>query len=147
MPALLRGIASKHDADFYCLKCFHSYSTKDKLKKHENMCKNHDYCYVEMPKEDSKVLKYNHGGKAMRFLFIIYAILECLHEKMSTCHNNPKKSSTTKINEHIPSGYSVFTKCSFNATKNKLDCYRGEDFMERFCKNLKEHITKKKKRK
>ena len=58
-----------------------------------------------------------------------------------------KKSSTTKTNEHTPSGYSMFTKCSFNGTKNKLDCYRGKDCMEKFCKNLKEHLTKKKKKK
>ena len=32
--------------------------------------------------------------------FIIYADLESLLEKMSTCHNNPEKSSTTKINIH-----------------------------------------------
>ena len=43
--------------EFYCLNCFHSYNTKDILKKHYNVCKNHDYCYVEMPKEDNKILK------------------------------------------------------------------------------------------
>ena len=53
--------------------------------------------------------------------FIIYADLDSLLEKMSTCHNNPKKSSTTKINKHTPSGYSLFTHCSFNTIKNKLD--------------------------
>ena len=26
---------------------------------------------------------------------------------MSTCHNNPVKSSATKINEHIPCSYSL----------------------------------------
>ena len=31
--ALLTGITSKRDGDFYCLNCLHSYSTKDKLKK------------------------------------------------------------------------------------------------------------------
>ena len=36
---------------------------------------------------------------------------------MSTCHNNPEKSSTTKINKHNPSGYSLFTHCSFDVTK------------------------------
>ena len=41
----------------------------------------------------------------MKVPFIIYADLESLLEKMSTCHNNPKKLSTTKINEHTPSGY------------------------------------------
>ena len=35
--ALFRGIASKHDGDFYCLNCFHSYSTKNKLNKHKSM--------------------------------------------------------------------------------------------------------------
>ena len=61
---------------------------------------------------------------------------------MSTCHNNPKNSSTTKINKHIHSGYSLFTHCLFDLTKNNLDCYRGKDCMERFCKDLKEHGTK-----
>ena len=129
--------------DFYCLNCFHSYSTKDKLKKkHKDVCENHDYCYVEMFKVDSKISKYNHGGKSMKVPFFIYADLECLLEKMSTCHNNPKKSSTTKIIKHTPPGYSLFTHCSFDATKNKLGCYKGKDYMERFCKNLKEHPPK-----
>ena len=34
----------------------------------------------------------------MKVPFIIHADLESLLEKMNTCHNNPKKSSTTKIN-------------------------------------------------
>ena len=43
----------------------------------------------------------------MRLPFIIIADLECLLEKVNTCHNNPEKSSTTKINKHTPSGYSL----------------------------------------
>ena len=35
VPALLREITSNHDGYFYCLNCFHSYSTKNKLKEHE----------------------------------------------------------------------------------------------------------------
>ena len=65
----------------------------------------------------------------MRVPFIICANLECLREKMDTCHNNPEKSSTTKINKHTPSGYSLFTHCSFD--RNKLDCYRGKKCMKR----------------
>ena len=38
--ALLRGIASNHHGDFYCLNCFHSYATHNKLKKHEICLKN-----------------------------------------------------------------------------------------------------------
>ena len=43
--------------DFYCLKCFHSYSIKNKLEKHKSVSKDHDYCYAEMPKDDNKILK------------------------------------------------------------------------------------------
>ena len=49
LSALFRGITSKHEGNFYCLNCFCSYRTENKLKKHKNVCENHDYFYVEMP--------------------------------------------------------------------------------------------------
>ena len=61
---------------------------------------------------------------------------------MNTSHNNPEKLSITKINKHTPSGYSLFTQCSFNTTKNKLDYYRGKNCMKNFCLDLREHLTK-----
>ena len=142
LSALLKRITSKHIGDFYCLNCFHSYSTKEKLNKHRNVCEDRDYCYVEMPEKDNKILKYNSGEKSMKVPFIIYANLESLLEKMSTCNNNPEKSSTTKINKHTPSGYSLFTNCSFDTTKDKLDYYIGKNCMKNFCLDLKEHATK-----
>ena len=72
-----------------------------------------------MPEEGNKILQYNHGEKSMKVLFIIYADLESLLEKMNTCDNNPENLSTTKINKHIPSGYSLFTHCSFDTTKKQ----------------------------
>ena len=41
-----------------------------------------------MPEENNKILKYNQGEKSMKVPFIIYADLECLLEKISTCYNN-----------------------------------------------------------
>ena len=35
-------------------------------------------------------------------------------------HNNLEKSSTTKINEHTSSGYSLFIHCSIDAKKISL---------------------------
>ena len=35
ISGLLRVITSRHNGDFYCLNCFHSYSTENKLKEHE----------------------------------------------------------------------------------------------------------------
>ena len=71
-----------------------------------------------MPNEDNKIIKYNQGEKSIRFPFIIYADLECLLEKISTCYNTlEESSSTTEINKHTPSGYSLFTHCSLDKTK------------------------------
>ena len=61
---------------------------------------------------------------------------------MFTRKNNPNESSTTKINKHTPSGYSIFTSCSFDESRNKLNYYRGKDCMKKFCKGLKEHATR-----
>ena len=61
------------------------------------------------------------GEKPIKVQFIIYADLESLLEKMNTCSNNPKTLSATK---HTSSIYSLFTNCSFDTIKNKLNYYR-----------------------
>ena len=143
LPRLLRGITSTHREYFHCLNCFRSYRTKNKLKVHKKICENHNYCNIEMPTKDNNIIRYNQGEKSIKLPFVIYADLECLLEKMSVCQNNPNESSTTEINnKHTPSGYSIFTHCSFDQTRNKLNHYRGKDCMKKFCKDLREHATK-----
>ena len=139
---LLKGITSNHVGDFYCLSCPHSFRQENKLKKHEKLCKNYDYCYIEMPKENKKIIKYNHREKSMKIPCIIYADMECFLERIDTCHNNPKKSSTAKRTRHLPSSSSLFTHSSVDARKNALDYHRDKDCMKHVCKELKEHVTK-----
>ena len=71
LSALFRRITGNNNEDFYCLNCFRSYATENKFKKHKNVCENHYYCYTEMPEEDNKILKYNHGEKSMRAPFML----------------------------------------------------------------------------
>ena len=103
LSGLLRGVTGNNNGDFYCLNCFHGYRTENKLKTHKKICENHDYRHVEVPNEDNKIIKYNKE-KCIKSPFIIYADLECLLEKISTCYNNFEESSTTEINKHMPSG-------------------------------------------
>ena len=44
---------------FYFLNCFHSNRTLNKLKKHGNVCNDHDYRHVNMLEEGKKILKYS----------------------------------------------------------------------------------------
>ena len=39
LSGLLKGITSTHEKDFYCLNCFHSYRTKNKLESHKKYVK------------------------------------------------------------------------------------------------------------
>ena len=85
-----------------------------------------------MQNNEESILKYNHEEKSMNIPFIIYADIESLFKKIDTCHNNPEKSSTTKINKHAVFGYLLFMHCSFDATKNKHNYYRGKNCIKIF---------------
>ena len=93
---------------------------KKKLQENERICNDHDSCFVEMPNEDNKILKYSYGEKSLKVPAIIYADLECLLEKMHSCQNNLEKSYTEKKTKHTSSGSSLFTSYSFDATKTWL---------------------------
>ena len=97
ISALLRGITSKNNGDFYCLNCVHAFRTKNKLELHKKFCQNKDFCNIIMPSEDTKVLEFNQYKKSDKAPFIIYADLESLIENYDGCKNNPEKSSTTKV--------------------------------------------------
>ena len=98
ISGLLRGITSNHDGNFYCLNCFHSYTTEKKLKNHQRICKDHNFCHVKIPDENNKILKYNPGEKSLKHPFTIYADLECLLEKIDACHNNLIQKRKLSIN-------------------------------------------------
>ena len=54
----------------------------------------------------------------------------------------PKDLTQREKNKHAPSGYLWFTNFSFDKIKSKLDCYRGKNYMERLCKDLRKHVMK-----
>ena len=140
--ALLREIASTNKGDFYCLSCHHTFRTKNKLESHKKVCENKDCCNVIMSSEVIKILEFNQYQKSDKAIFIHYADLECIIEKTDGCKNNPENLSTTKVSEHIPSGFSTFTIYLFRSIKNKHDVYIGKDCMEIFCESLREHAMK-----
>ena len=90
LSGLLRGITGYNRGDFYCLNCLHSYSTRNRHKKHQKICENHEYCKLKMPKNGS-VLKYISGEKSVMTPFVIYADLESILDKISGRENDPEK--------------------------------------------------------
>ena len=141
LSRLFRGITSNNNGDFYCLGCLHSFRTDNKLKKHEKLCNNHDYCHVEMPTRNNNTLKYNHGEKSLKLPNIIYADLESLLIKQ-LCQNNPEESYTEKKSIHESCGYSIYSVSSFDSKQDKHSFNRGRDCTKNFFEDLKKHALK-----
>ena len=94
-----------------------------------------------MPEWVNKILKDNPGEKSLKKPFVIYLNFECTLKTLQSIQNNPEKSYTEKNARHEPSGWSMFTRCSFDKRENKFNYYRGKDCIEKFCKKLKESAT------
>ena len=91
-----------------------------KIESRKRACENKDFCNVIMSFEDTKILEFNQYQKSNKAPFIIYADLACIIEKIDGCKNNPENSSTAKVSEHIPSGFSMSTVSSFKSTEKEV---------------------------
>ena len=61
---------------------------------------------------------------------------------LNVCKNNPENSSTAKVSEHIPSGFSMSATSSFRSIENKHGVYRSKGCMKKFSESLGEHAMK-----
>ena len=59
LSALLRGITSKKNGNFYRLNFPHSFRTKGKLESHKKALENNNFCNVNMPSDDTEILELN----------------------------------------------------------------------------------------
>ena len=70
---------------------------------------------------------------------IIHADIKSLIRKIDGRKNNPEKSSTTKIGQHIPCGYPMSIIWGFDHLEGRHTLYRKKDCMKKFCESLREH--------
>ena len=135
LSALLQGNSSNHKEGFYCLNCINSYTSKNKLKEHEEICNNHDGYRIEMSKQVEEILKYNPGEKSLKAPFTIYLYLECLLKKEQSCQNNPEKSYTEKKAIHEPSGWTILQVVHLIKKKINLIVIEEKIVLKNYIKN------------
>ena len=54
---LFRRMTANNNGDFYYLGCLHSFRTDNSLQRHEILCGNNDYCYVD---NKNAIMEKNH---------------------------------------------------------------------------------------
>ena len=60
-----------------------------------------------MSSEDTRICEFNKYQISDKAPFITYADFGCMMEKTDGFKNNPENSSSSKVREHIPSGFSM----------------------------------------
>ena len=139
LSGLLQGNSSNHRGDFYCLNCFNSYTTKNKLKEREEICNNHGSCRIEMPDWVNKTIKYNPGEKPLKAPFSFFLDLECILKNYNLVKTTQKNLMQKKkldmsllVGHYIQDVHLIKTKISLITIEEK-DC------IEELCKKLKEN--------
>ena len=149
LSTLLQGNSSNHRGDLHCINCSNSYTSKNKLREYVEICNNHNSYRIEMPKWVEKILKCNPGERSLKTPFAIYLDLECLFKKVQSHGSNNNNNNnnnhleelyTQKKATHEPSGWAMFTRCSFDKKENKRTYYRGKYCIEKLCKKLNKRV-------
>ena len=79
---LLQGItANQCYNDFYYINCLQSFKLEPKLKSQEYICKNHDYCYIEMPIKDKNMTTVKNIQKFCLLFCLLFILIQSLHMK------------------------------------------------------------------
>ena len=102
---------------------------KTKLESYKKVCENKEFCNILIiPPVETKISEFNQYQKSDKVQFSIYADIECIIKKIDECKNNHENPFTTKVTEHVPSGFSMSTISSFRNMKNNHDTCRGKNY-------------------
>ena len=124
---------SKHGYEqHFCLNCLQGFHSEESRDNHFEYCKDNEAVRIKMPKEGS-FMKFHDGKNQFKVPFAIYADLEAILKPKKVIQSNPKVSYTKEINQHIPSGFCVYSKFAYGKVENPLELYRGENCAEVFC--------------
>ena len=154
LSRLLSSSNSKHKhKQYFCNNCLQGFTQELSRDQHYSYCIDNETVRVEMPNKGSTVEFYD-GQNQFKIPFVLYAdfevILEPIQERgpkgpttaergfISRVSGDLNESYTTNVNQHIPSGWCVYSKFAYGEVKDPLKLYRGEDCVEKFCDHIKE---------
>ena len=90
-----------------------------------------------MPNKGSAVEFYD-GQNQFKVPFMMYADFEEILEPIQGPRQDLEESDTKKVNQHILSGYFIYSKFAYGKVDDPLKIYRGKDCIEKFCDYIKE---------
>ena len=142
---LLRSSNTKHLCkQHFCMNCLQGFTQESSRDQHQVYCEDNESVRVEMPKWGSTI-EFKDGQKQFKVPFRMYADFESILDRMgpegpgalplsSPIESpNPNQPYTNEVNQHMPSGWCVYSKFAYGEVDNLLRLYRGKDCIETFC--------------
>ena len=134
----LKSSNTKHKCkQHFCMNCLQGFPHESSRDQHQVYCEDNEPVRVEMPKQGSTV-EFKDGQNQFKVPFIMYADFESILEPMDHGSSDPNQPYTNEVNQHMPSGWCVYSKFAYGDVDNLLRLYRGKDCIETFCNYIKE---------
>ena len=138
LSRLLTSRNSKHHGkQYFCNNCLQGFTQESSRDEHYGYCINNKTVRVEMPSKGS-IIEFYDGQNQFKVPFMIYADFEVILKPIQDLSPDPSKPYTKEVNQHIPSGYCIYSKFAYGKVENPLRLYRSEDSVEKFCDHIKE---------
>ena len=138
LSRLLSFKNSKHKGKMhYCNNCLNGFNIESKRDEHYRYRIDNEMVRVEMPSKGLTIEFYD-GQNQLKVPFMMYVDFELILTQIEGPSPDPINPYTKRVNQHISSGFCVYSKFAYGEVKNSLYIYRGKDRGEKFCKHIKE---------
>ena len=90
-----------------------------------------------MPRKGS-TMEFYDGQNQFKVPFTMYVDFEAILEPIQGLNLDPEEPYTSKVNQHISSGWCVYSKFTYGDVDDPLKLYRGKDCVEKFCDHIRQ---------
>ena len=133
LSRLLRSSNTKHKCkQYFCTNCLQGFSLEASRDEHRVYCENNETVRVEMPRKRCKI-EFCDGQNQFKVPFIMYADFESILEPIESPNPDPNQPYSQNVNQHVSTGWCVYSKFTYGEVKDPLKLYRGKNCLEKFC--------------
>ena len=126
---------TKHKQHF-CTNCLQGFTRELSRDQHQVYCEDNETVRVEMPREGSTV-EFCDGQNQFKVSFIMYTDFESILEPIESPNPDPNQPYSQNVNQHVSSGWCVYSKFAYGEVKDPRKIYRGKDCVKKFCHHVK----------
>ena len=101
------------------INCLQGFCSEESRDKHYEYCKDNEVVKIEMPKPGSFV-EFHDGQNQFKVPFTMYTDFEAILWPVHDSRPDPNGPYIKKVNQHIPSGFCIYSKFAYSEVPNPL---------------------------